>query len=127
MVLIDPNKLNIAVARPAAAFAANANITAIDLSTYVGSVALVVNAGAATAGSSPTLDIYLQSGSESNGANATNLNVSATQVTATNSHQVLTVDTRAAGKYLKIVKVIGGTSSPSFPLGLTIVGQKRSV
>lgn len=122
----DPkNEYTTTAARYPAAIAANANITGIDLRDYIGSVQVAVNVGVATAGTDPTYDVYLQSGSESNGANATNLNVAATQFTNANAIQILSVDTRASSRYLKIVQVIGGTNSPSFPVCIDITGKKQ--
>ena len=122
----DPkNQLTTTAVRYSAALAANANITGIDLRDYVGTVQLAINVGVATAGTDPTYDVYLQSGSLSNGTNATNLNVAATQFTNANAIQVLSVDTRSAGRYLKIVQTIGGTNSPSFPVGITLTGMQQ--
>jgi hypothetical protein len=72
--------------------------------------------GAATAGSSPTYNAELQSGSASDGSNAAAFAPAnaVTEVTSTASTQVLEVDTRVAARYLKIVQTLGGTSSPSF-------------
>ena len=123
----DPKNNNtISVVRPAVAFAANANINGIDLRDYIGNVAVIFNVGQAWAGTSPTYDAYLRSGSSSDGTNASNLNISLTQVANTNSLQVLSVDTRTAGRYLNIVQTIGGSSSPNFAVGIQQVGQKTS-
>ncbi len=117
----------ISIVKYAAATAANTN-SVVDIRGYQGLVGIVVNAGAATAGTNPTLDIYLQSTSESNGANAVNINVSATQVTTASSLQVLAVDPRAvANRYLVVRQIIGGTSSPSFPLGITMSGIPNAI
>ncbi len=107
------------------ALAANTNITNIDLRDYIGNVQVGIFVGVATAGTTPTLDVYLQSGSESNGANATNLNVAATQFSNANASQLLSVDTRAASRYLKVVPLVGGAISPSFPVVVTLQGVKQ--
>lgn len=121
----DPkNTQTISVVRPAVPYAANANIV-FDTRGYVGSVAFIVNSGLAFAGTSPTLDIYLQSTANSNGVGGTNLNVSLTQVANTNSHQVLTADLRGANRYIVLVTTIGGSSSPNFALAVSAVGTKQ--
>jgi hypothetical protein len=125
--MLDPkNDLTIANVRTNLAFAANANVTGVDLKDYVGNVAIVFNIGASTAGTNPTYDAALQSGAASDGSDAAAFSpaVAITQATAA-SHQVLSVDTRKAGRYLKIVQTIGGTSSPSFPVSISIVGRKQ--
>jgi hypothetical protein len=124
----DPtNNLTITSARASAAFAANANVTGIDLRGYQGKVSVVFNIGASTAGTSPTYDASLQSGTASDGSNATAFSpaIAITQATGA-SFQVLTVDTRVAARYLKIVQTIGGTSSPSFPVSIQIIGTKKT-
>lgn len=115
------------VARATAAFAASANVTAIDLSAYDGVVTVIFNIGASTAGSSPTYDASLQSGAASNGSDAVAFTVAKAITQATGaSYQTLSFNTREmAGVYLKIVQTIGGTSSPSFPIGIGIVGVKK--
>lgn len=124
---LDPkNQHTITSARDSAAFAASANVTAIDLRDYIGNVTVVFNIGAATAGTNPTYDASLQSGAASNGSDAVAFSpaVAITQATGA-SLQSVNVDTRQANRYLKIVQTIGGTSSPSFPIGITLIGTKQ--
>ncbi len=123
----DPkNNLTISNIRTSAAFASSADITGIDLRGYIGNVAITFNIGAATAGTNPTYDAALQSGDASNGSDAAAFSpaVAITQATGASLQTVL-VDTRKAGSYLKIVQTLGGTSSPSFPVGITMTGTKQ--
>ena len=127
MNLDTKNSLTHSVGRATAAFAASADVTGINLSGYIGIVTVAFNIGASTAGSSPTYDASLQSGAASNGSDAVAFStpLAITQATGA-SFQTLAVDTRAmSGKYLKIVQTIGGTSSPSFPVGISIHGIKQ--
>lgn len=124
---LDPkNQLTITSARASAAFAASANVTGIDLRDYIGNVTVIFNIGTATAGTNPTYDASLQSGSASDGSDAVAFSpaVAITQATGA-SLQSVNVDTRQAARYLKIVQTIGGTSSPSFPVGITLIGTKQ--
>lgn len=126
-MIIDPkNALTTTSIRTNLAFAASANVTGIDLQGYEGNVMLIFMIGASTAGSSPTYDAAIQSGSASDGSNAAAFAtpIAITQATAA-SFQTLSVDTRTAGRYLKIVQTIGGTSSPSFPVAIAMVGTKK--
>lgn len=107
------------------AVAANANSAVVDLKDYIGNVTVILNAQAATAGTSPTLNIRVMSGSESNGANATNASLNFNEVNSTNSLQTLNIDKRAIGRYMKLVGIIAGTNSPSFPVSATLVGVKQ--
>lgn len=127
----DPTSLTITNLADPGAFAANANTTAVDISQYVGRIGVVFDVGTNFAGTNPTYDAYLQSGPHSNGANATNItfdngsNAAITQATGA-SLQVLVVDKRKCDKYLKVVQVIGGTSSPNFPRAIQLIGQKQT-
>ncbi len=127
--MIDPkNELTISVMQPSTAKTANWNSTVIDTQQYVGQMAVILNAGAKTAGDAgdTTLDVRLMHSAESNGANATNCSLAFTQVTTTNSHQTLAYDPRAfSGRYLKAVATIAGTNSPAFPVSMTILGTTK--
>jgi len=125
----DPkNELTISVMEPSTSKTANFNSTVIDTQQYIGSMAVVLNAGAKTAGDAgdTTLNVRLMHSAESNGANATNCNINFTQVTTTNSLQTVAYNPREfSGRYLKAVGVIAGTNSPAFPVGISILGTKK--
>jgi FlaG/FlaF family flagellin (archaellin) len=125
-MITDPkNQLTVSVVRYPQAIGANANVTNIDLRDYIGSVDVVFNIGVGT-GTSPTYDAYLQSGSESNGANATNISgASITQAANANSFQQISVDTKAVGRYLKVVQTVGGSGTPLMPAGIVLIGTKQ--
>lgn len=127
----DPkNQLTITNHRDPAAFAANANTTAMDVRDYIGRLDVIFSVGTNTNGTNPTYDAYLQSGPNSNGANAVNVtddngtNIAITQATGA-SIQSIAVDTRKLDRYLKVVQTIGGTSSPSFPVSIVVAGRKQ--
>jgi len=126
---MDPkNELTISVMQPSTAKTANWNSTVIDTQQYVGTCAVILNAGAKTAGDAgdTTLDVRLYGSAESNGANAVILNNNFAQVTTTNSHQIIQHDPRASSyQYLKAVAIIAGTNSPSFPVSMTFLGTKK--
>src|SRR4051794_36270655 len=128
MILDPKNALTKVVMLVSAAVAASGNSLVVDLKDFIGRVSVLINHGPATAGSSPTYDYALHSGNESNGANSVALNINATQiVNANNGVQELALDTRAlpaTHRYVKLVGTIGGTSSPSFPIGAVLIGTK---
>lgn len=128
MIIDLKNALSHSAMAPAKNQGANFNSSVIDLQQYQGVVLVVVNAGVGS-GTSPTLDVVLHAGAESNGANSAAINVNATQVANANSLQVLAVDTRslngAAGRYLKAVCTIGGTNTPIIHCGLSFHGRKK--
>lgn len=123
----DPKNQNtISSVRTNLAFAANANVVGIDLRGYIGNVVLLFAIGASTAGSSPTYDAAIQTGALADGSDAAAFAsaLAITQATAA-SFQQITVDTRLAGRYLKIAQTIGGSSSPSFPVAIAMIGVKQ--
>jgi len=116
--------LNIVVVRKSAAVTATGNGTGLDLMGYEGKVAIVFNVAAATAGTNPTYDAKVQD-SPDNSTFTDIAGATITQVTTTDSIQVLSVDVRAQARYIRIVETIGGTSSPSFPAGAVLVSEKQ--
>ena len=122
MIYDLPNYVTPIAALPVAAVAATANGTPYDMNGYIGNVLFRVDAGNATAGTNPTLDlVFKQSSDNSNWSNA---NVAFTQITGATS-QVVSIDTREVARYGRIDRVIGGTSSPSFPVSVVGFSQKQ--
>ncbi len=117
-----PNYLTYITGLTSAAVASTANGASIDLQPYIGDVAFRVDAGNATAGTSPTLDIVFKESTDN--GNWTNANVSFTQIT-NGSSQVVSYDTRAHGRYVRLDKTIGGTNTPSFPVSVVGVALKQ--
>ena len=99
--------------------------TAFDLTDYEGTVLVVLEAGAATAGTTPTLDVKLQDSATSGGTFADITGAAFAQVTTTASQQVLRIDCDAVEGFIKAVATYGGSSSPTFPYGLTVIGHKK--
>lgn len=117
-----PNYLTALAFLPVAAVAATANGTPFDIAGYEGKILARVDAGNATAGTNPTLDlVFKQSSDNSNWSNA---NIAFTQITAVTS-QVVALDPRALLRYVRLDKTIGGTNSPSFPVSVVGFGQKQ--
>lgn len=98
--------------------------TGIDISGYEGGLLLIQNVGVVS-GTSPTLDGKWQSSTD----DSTYTDISGatyTQVTATTSSQKVGFDVKNAAKYIRYVGTIAGTS-PSFTMGVQILGQKQRV
>lgn len=105
---------------------ANANGTAIDLKDYEGEAVAVLEAGAATAGSSPTLDVKLQDSDDgSTGWNDIS-GATFTQVTNAASSQKLSFNTDEVKRYVRAVGTLGGTSTPTFPYAASILAAKKN-
>ncbi len=125
-MITDPkNELTFTSVVSAQSKNANFTVTGIDLSQYLGQVALIINVGT-TSGTNPTLDVALSSGDANDGSNAVAFSpaVAAVQFTAA-GQQILTFDKRSAGRYLKIAGTIGGTNTPTATVSMTLVAGKR--
>jgi len=98
--------------------------TGIDISEYKGGL-IVQQLVGVVSGTSPTLNGKLQSSPD----NSTWTDISGatfTQVTATDSIQKIGISVRDAAKYIRYVGTIAGTS-PSFTMGVVLLGQKERV
>lgn len=122
-VTIDlKNELSFATISDIAARTSTVTTSAVDLKEYLGKIAVIQQVGTVS-GTSPTLDGKIQDSADGS-TGWTDISVTATQVTASNSQQVLSVDTRVARRYIRYVGTIAGTT-PSFTMGIVLVGQKQ--
>ena len=106
---------------------ANLTGTAIDTQQFEGKWSAILSAGAATAGSSPTLDVVIKSSTASGGSYATITDASFTQVTDTASTQIVGIDKKSHDRYVKVYGTLGGTSTPTFPYGVAFVSRAKAV
>lgn len=104
--------------------AASANGTGVDVKDYIGTMQVMLDAGAATAGTSPTLDVKIQD-SDDDTTFADVTGKAFTQVTSVASRQQLVLDTNAVRRYVRAVATVGGTNSPAFPVSVQAVGVKQ--
>lgn len=101
--------------------------TGIDVTDYVGSIAVVLSAKN-VAGSSPTLIVKLQDSADNDtfaditGAVFTTVTDAGTKASTL---QKISANIDGAAKYLRAVATIGGTVSPEFLLSCTAVGVKQ--
>lgn len=100
--------------------------SSVDLNDYDGSAKIIVQIGAATAGSSPTMDVKIQdSADNSSFADVTGATVA--QVTTVALTASIGLAPRTYRRYVKLYATIGGTSSPSFPISAVVLAQKKTV
>lgn len=109
------------------AVATTTNGPAVDLRTYRGKVAVLLNIAAATAGTNPTMDVKIQDCDTSGGTFVDVAGLTGTQVTTADSLQAIAVDTELVRAYIRAVFTIGGTASPSFPCSATVIGFPQRV
>lgn len=102
------------------------NSAALDISNYVGKLAVIVNTGPKSAGdASPTLDVRLMSSATSNFSNAANISgANIATVTNSNNTQVIALDTRVASRYVYAVSTVTGTNGV-LPVSVVAVGTLK--
>jgi hypothetical protein len=119
-----PNYLSFIPFIPAADVAADGNGSPFDLVNYVGDIAIRADIGTNTVGTNPVLALVIKESSDN--SNWTNSNITLTGSVAGNAlAQVVTVDTRAVKRYMRIDKDISGTNSPSFPVSVIGVATRQ--
>jgi len=105
---------------------ANANGTGFDLqgsNDAEGDAVVILDCGAATAGTNPT-NVKLQDSAD----NTTFTDITGatfTQVTSTASQQKLSFNANDVNRYVRAVATIGGTSSPAFTASVTLLFSKK--
>lgn len=118
-----PNYLSYIPFIPAADVIADGNGSPFDLANYVGDIAIRADIGGNTAGTNPTLALVIKESADN--SNWSNSNVTFTGSTGNAIAQVVTVDTRAVKRYMRVDKDIGGTNSPSFPVSVVGVATRQ--
>lgn len=103
----------------------SANGTALNITDYEGPAMVILSSGAATAGSSPTLDVKIQDSAD--GSTGWNDVTGATfaQVTTSASLEAIPLDTNLCKQYVRGVATIGGTSTPTFAFSVVFAGKKK--
>lgn len=101
--------------------------SAIDVRQYEGKGQVILSTSAATAGTSPTLNVKLTESATSGGSYTDVASGAFEEVTdAADSTQMIPIDFAASKGFLKVVGTIGGTSTPTFGFSVTIVGRKKA-
>lgn len=101
--------------------------TGVDVSGYTGPINVVLMSSAATAGTTPTLNVKLQE-SDTIGSGYTDVSgATFTEVTdAADATEMITIkNVDELKKYVRVVGTIGGTSTPTFGFGVVAVGRLK--
>jgi len=100
---------------------------AVDIKDYIGRGKLLLAAAAATAGTTPTLDVKLQESDNQYSGFVDIAGATFTQVTTSplTEEKAFLVDPRK--RWLRAIPTIGGTSSPAFPLALYLLAPKQEL
>jgi len=103
--------------------------TALDVLDYEGVSLIVLNAGQASAGVNPTLNVKLQHSDTTTSGDFSDVAGAAfTEVTdaAGGGVEVLKVNVSNLKRYLRVIGTIAGTSTPTFDFGVEFVGIKKA-
>lgn len=109
---------------PIADVTATANGTAVDLQSYAGQIAIVADVHK-VAGTNPTMDLSFEDSANNSSFAAISPAVAFTQVTTADSVQKIVVNKDSLRRYLRVVKTIGGTSSPEYYISVKAMAMKK--
>lgn len=113
-----------------ASVTSTSNSTGVDITSYEGLIALSVRVPVVS-GTSPTLDITVETSDLVGSGYATAVKVDGTnavltQLTAAGTRRII-LDTNALKKFVRLAMTIGGTSTPTFNVAAFVVGVTKTV
>lgn len=117
------DKLDLVNLHATAARTSTGNATGVDVQAYDGDIVLVLDSAAGT-GTTPTLDVKIQSSDTLGGTYGDITGATFTQVTTTASQQKLVISKDEARRFLRVVYTVAG-STPSFTFSVNGVGAKK--
>jgi len=100
--------------------------TGVDVAAYDGPCHLILQSSAATAGTTPTLNVKLQHSDASGSGFADVTGVAFSEVTDADLTEMLTVQIGDLKRYVRLVGTIAGTDTPTFGFGVVMVGNLQS-
>lgn len=112
-----------------AARTANVNSSTLTTTDYIGSIRVQLNSGNITAGdNNSTYTLSLQDSTVDTAANFANISNTYTLTACSNQATIASVDipTRDLKKFFRVMGNIAGGNSPSFPVGVTVIGLKQA-
>lgn len=116
-------EMDLQVMEAAEQISAGGNGTGLDISGYIGTLAVHLNAENES-GTNPTLDVHIEE-SDDNSTYTDVTDGAFAQVTdAAAADEKLVLDTRALKKYIRAVDALGGTS-PVFNRAIALMGRKQ--
>ena len=101
--------------------------SAVDLRKYEGVGQIILQCEAASAGTDPTMNVKIQESATSGGSYTDVSGAAFTEVTdAADSTQMIAIDLAACKGFVKVIGTIGGTSSPAFTFGVSMVANRKA-
>jgi hypothetical protein len=121
------SQMNVVELAPMAVRTSTLTGSGFDLSAYSGFCHVILQSSAATVGTNPTLNVKLQHCDTSGGSYEDITGAAFTQVTnAADTTQMITIKPDELKPYVKVIGTIGGTSTPTFGFGVSMVGCLQS-
>lgn len=117
------NQANIVELAPMAVRTSTYTGTGFDVSAYTGSCHVILQSSAATVGTNPTLDVKLQDSDVLGSGYEDIPDAAFSQLTAAaDVTSMITIKPDELKKFIRVVGTIGGTSTPTFGFGVSMVG-----
>jgi hypothetical protein len=117
------DKLQLTNLHATAARTTTGSATGVDVQARDGDLYLVLDSAAGT-GTTPTLDVTVESSDTLGGAYTAITGAAFTRVTTTASQQSLTISKDEARRFIRVTYTIGGTT-PSFTFSVNAVGVNK--
>lgn len=117
------DKLQLTTFHATAARTATGSATGVDVQARDGDLFLILDSAAGT-GTSPTLDVTVESSDTLGGAYTAISGAAFTRVTNTASQQSLVISKDEARRFIRVTYTIGG-STPSFTFSVSAVGVNK--
>ena len=99
--------------------------SAVDLAGYDGPAHIILQCEAAGAGTNPTMNVKIQHATASGGTYNDVSGLAFAEVTETDSTQMISCQVSDLRQFIRVVGTLGGTSSPSFTFGVSMVALKK--
>lgn len=118
------DKLQLSTLHATAARTATGSATGVDMQARDGDLYLVLDSAAGT-GTTPTLDVTVESSDTLAGTYTAITGAAFTRVTTTASQQSLTISKDEARRFIRVTYTIGGTT-PSFTFSVSAIGVNKN-
>ena len=101
--------------------------TGFEIRPYSGTVQLILQSSVATAGTSPTLDVTIEeSDALASGYTAVSGAVFAEVTDSADVTEMIAINTDELKPFIRVVGTIGGTSTPTFGFGVSMLGTLQA-
>lgn len=121
------NKLNIVELSANAQSTSTRTGTGVDIQQYDGLAKIIMMSGAASAGTTPTLDVKIQESDVVGSGYADVTGATFAQVTdAADSTEMIQLDLSGTKRFIRVIGTIGGTATPTFDFGVCMTAVRHS-